>query len=200
MRTALACLVLLATSGRTPHGEPGGEPEALPTVADRLLSEPPVSAELIYRSPRSTLGWGNFDLSADPDYDEIHVNLLLGTPAQRRHWHRCTSLHIEADGRHWRVPTRYAGVPMRRGVFDAVSAKLNILHVREMATALQVHADLCGERVTFDAEAQHRLQDFVKSFDALGIYDGPSLPEPPPELGPEHEWDDPAPMVYKIEA
>lgn len=196
MRTAIACVVLFVTGG---EWRPSRPPSELPMVADRGLDAPPVSAELTYRSQRSLLGWGNFDLSADPDYDEIHVQLLLGTPASRRHWDRCEELRLQIDGVTERVRTKYAGVPMRDGVFDAVTAELSILTVRAMAGATSVRADLCGEHVELDPSARARLVDFVRRFDTLGIYDGPSLPKPPRELGPEHEWADPAPCLELVD-
>lgn len=152
-----------------------------------FVFRPSVRAELTYHSPRSTVGWGSFDLTAAPEHDDIRVDLFLGTPASGPQW-TCGGLTLNIDGRRYRVAANYAGVPMSDGVYDAITAKLNIEMVRSMATANNVRVAICGEDIEMSSAERAQLYDFVDTFDDIGLYVGPSAPSPPPELGPEHEW------------
>lgn len=158
-----------------------------PRAAEASLIVPAVRAELRYPSARSTVGWGTFDLSASPDRDEIHVDLLLGVPARERRW-TCGAMELDIDGRRVRLAARQGGVPMEGGVFDAVTAALSIEHVRAMVEAQRVRVSICGEEITLPLRERRRLEAFVRDFDDIGLYVGPSAPAPPPELGPDHEW------------
>ena len=172
------------------HALPEAPSDSLATVEDEVFSFPPsVTAEMTWSSPRSPVGWGSVDLTANPETDEIRVDLLLGTPADQSRW-TCGDMVLDIDGQRQNLATSWAGVPMQDGVFDAVTAKLTIEHIRRMAHAEQVRIELCGDGVVFEEAQRASLDDFVRRFDDLAIYEGPSLPSPPPELGPEHEWDD----------
>ncbi|HJK95434.1 MAG TPA: hypothetical protein RMH85_23185 [Polyangiaceae bacterium LLY-WYZ-15_(1-7)] len=189
MRPLLILLCLSMLSGSW-FAQP--DPELVVVADEPFVFRPSVSAELTWDSPRSPVGWGSFDLTAAPEHDEIRVDLLLGTPARDRRW-TCGDLTLLIDGRREDLRTQYAGVPMSSGVYDAVTAKLTIAHVREMVSAREVEVSLCGDGLAVPAEQRRRLRDFVERFDERAIYEGPSAPSPPPELGPEHEWifDDP---------
>ena len=152
-----------------------------------FVFRPSVSAELTYQSARSTVGWGSFDLSAAPEHDDIRVDLFLGAPATDPRW-TCGGMTLDIDGRRYRVSANYAGVPMTQGVYDAITAKLDIEMVRSMAGAERVRLAICGEDIDVPENQRSRLYQFIDTFDDIGLYVGPSAPSPPPELGPEHEW------------
>ena len=164
--------------------------DAIAMIEDEpFVFRPSVRAELTYQSPRSTIGWGSFDLTAAPEHDDIRVDLFLGAPAPGPLW-TCGGLTLDIDGRRHRVPAAYAGVPMTQGVYDAITAKLDIEMVRSMAHANHVRLAICGEDidVPVGGAERARLYQFIDTFDDIGLYVGPSAPTPPPELGPEHEW------------
>jgi len=193
MRGFVALLLVLSMSGSGAVFENDSDLEMI--ADEEFVFEPAVSAELTWESERSVVGWGSFDLTAEPAEDELHVYLLVGTPASQGTWQECSELNLEIDGARSKVSTRYAGRPMRVGVFDAVTAQLEILDVRRMSRSRDVAIDLCGERVVLSDAQLAELRDFVRRFDDLAVYDGESLPSPPPELGPEHEWGPARPLV-----
>ncbi|MBX3248408.1 MAG: hypothetical protein KF901_14610 [Myxococcales bacterium] len=159
----------------------------------RLVGDDPnayastLNAELTFENPRSPSGWGSLDLSASPQRDEVRVDVVLGTPTVARRF-TCGTLAVVIDGAGESVSASEVGTPMSGGHFDAVTARLTIDHVRRMVSARDVALEVCGERFDLRATDRTRLEDFVRRFDDLATNDGPSLPFPPPELGPEHEW------------
>ncbi len=189
MRTFVALLGMFMVLGGT-HALPDqpDSPDELATVGDEPFVFPPsLTAEMTWSSTRSPVGWGSFDLTAHPETDEIRVDVLLGTPASHQQW-TCGAMVLDVDGEREPVTAHWAGVPMNDGVFDAVTAQLTIDTVRRMALAQHVRVELCGEGVVVSPEQRISLRDFVERFDDLAIYEGPSAPSPPPELGPHHEW------------
>lgn len=183
MRTAIILIGFCLVAGGW-HVEDGG----MELIEDQpFVFRPSVRAELTYQSHRSTIGWGSFDLSAAPEHDDIRVDLFLGAPAPDTRW-TCGGLTLDIDGRRYRVPASYAGVPMNQGVYDAITAKLDIEMVRSMVGAEHVRLAICGEDIDVPHAERLRLHEFIDTFDDIGLYVGPSAPSPPPELGPEHEW------------
>ncbi|MEM9067579.1 MAG: hypothetical protein AAGE52_03705 [Myxococcota bacterium] len=181
MRWGLIAMTMLLMGGWHANDQPA-------LIQDEpFVFRPSVTAELTYRSERSPVGWGSFDLTAAPERNEIRVDLLLGTPASVQRW-TCGRMELDIDGDAQSLSVNYAGVPMNGGVYDAVSAKLSIEDVRAMHRARNVAVNICGERVDLPRAERTRLRDFVEDFDDIGLYVGPSAPTPPPELGPEHEW------------
>ncbi len=181
----LASLALLARSGSL-GGQARFDESILSDATESFL--PSVSAGLRFQSDRSPLGWGGLDLSALPEVDEISVDLVLGTPAERSQW-TCGVAEIDADGRRERLAIRYAGVPMEDGVYDAVSTRVSIETVRRMHAAERVEIRVCGTELDLSSAPRDALEEFVRRFDDIANYDGPSAPMPRPELGKEHEWE-----------
>lgn len=169
----------------------------LPIIADapEAFDPPSLTAAITYDNPNSQLGWGSFDLSAYPELHEIRVGLMMGTPVSATRWNRCPALDLRIDGRPFRLPARYTGVPMAGGVYDAITVELTIEHVRAMAGAQDVTADLCGDVATLSEERLRTLESFVRRFEEMATHDGPSPPSPPPEfdpmVGPDIEPRDP---------
>ena len=154
-----------------------------------------LTADLTFDNPRSPAGWGSLDLSAAPERDEVRVDVVVGTPAPERRF-TCGELRVVIDGTPESVPAAELAVPTPSGFFDAVNARMTIDHVRRMVDASSVRLELCGEGFDLPREDRARLRDFVRRFDDLAISDGPSLPFPPPELGPRHEWPVRAPVFF----
>ena len=163
--------------------------DRLATIADEpFVFRPSVSAELVFPSSRSEVGWGSFDLTAAPEHDEIRVDLLLGKASQRAVWRRCHALELLADGRSIVAATQYAGVPMARGMWDAVTAKLTIAEVRDLRSAQVVEARVCGDQFELPSAQRARLSDFVRRFDETAMRLDPSAPIPKPELDDDHDF------------
>lgn len=154
-----------------------------------------LTADLTFDNPRSPAGWGSLDLSAAPERDEVRVDVVVGTPAHERRF-TCGELHVLIDGASESVPASGLAVPTASGFFDAVNARMTIDHVRRIVDADSVRLELCGEGFDLPRADRMRLRDFVRRFDDLAISDGPSLPFPPPELGPRHEWPVTAPLFF----
>ncbi len=194
-------LLLLALDWAGPlANEPAGLADDLPVMEDEpFVFEPSVIAELVFDTPSSPVPWGSFDLTAAPEHDEIRVDLLVGRAAERASWRDCETVELRIDDERFAAPAEYAGVPMATGAWDAVTAHVTIAHVRQMYAARRVEAHVCGEVFTIPAAERVRLAAFVREFDDIALWVGPSMPTPPPELGDEHEWlppewtDDPHP-------
>ncbi len=179
---ALLALSLLAT-------DPVSERDLL--IGDEVPPDYSSTVTTEFRVTHATAssGWGSFDFAAAPERNEIRVDLLLGAPFERARWGQCEELELVVDGRSEPVATRYAGVPMSRGVFDAIEAKLTIAQVRGLAEGGAAEARLCGDVLTIGVDQQRELRRFVEEFDERAINIAPSLETPRPELGPEHEWE-----------
>jgi hypothetical protein len=80
---------------------------------------------------------------------------------------------------------------MAGGIYDAVTVDITIDDVRRMAAAEQVEIELCGDRVALSREQRATLPDFVRRFEEMATYDGPSAPEPRPPL----DWEPRAPRI-----
>lgn len=189
-RLSLLPLLLLVLHWVGPAAvEPSALADDLPVMEDEpFVFEPSVLAELVFETPGAPVPWGSFDLTAAPEHDEIRVDLLVGRAAERARWRSCERITLRIDGQHVEAPAEYAGVPMPTGAWDAVTAHVTIAEVRQMYDARTVEADVCGERFTIPAAERVRLASFVREFDDIALWVGPSMPTPPPELGDEHEW------------
>ena len=161
---------------------PQQEKSSLPTVR----YEPTVSASLNVSHPRSTVGWGSFDLTAHPEGNDIRVDLLLGVPTKETQWVSCGQVSLRIDDEVEALSATYSGVPMSSGVYEAMEMKLTIKHLRRMAAASDVRATVCGE--TIKLTERKGLKNFIKNFDERALISAPSVPTPRPVLGPEHEY------------
>lgn len=185
----LPLLLLVLHWAGEPATEPGALADDLPVMEDEpFVFEPSVVAELVFDTPGAPVPWGSFDLSAAPEHDEIRVDLLIGRAAQSPRWRACDRVALSIDGARVEAPAEYAGVPMPTGAWDAVTAHVTIAEVRQMYDARTVRAHVCGETFTIPAAERVRLASFVREFDDIALWVGPSMPTPPPELGDEHEW------------
>ncbi|MCB9612015.1 MAG: hypothetical protein H6721_27910 [Sandaracinus sp.] len=187
---ALACFLLTESIPATPPSEPqalvGDDTEAYGST---------LTADLTFDNPRSPAGWGSLDFSAAPERDEVRVDVVVGTPAPERRF-TCGELNVVIDGVAETVSASELAVPTNDGFFDAVNARMTIDHVRRMVDAGSVRLEVCGEGFDLPRADRVRLREFVRRFDDLAISDGPSLPFPPPELGPRHEWPVRAPVFF----
>jgi hypothetical protein len=156
----------------------------LPAIDDARPSfvPPSLTASIRYTSDRSSVGWGSFDLTARPEFHEFRVGLMVGLPTHYGRWGACRRLDLMIDGQRVVLPARYSGVPMKGGVYDAVTSELTISDVRAMAHAHLVSADLCGEAVSLPTEQLGGLNDFVRRFEEMATYDGPPPPARPRDL------------------
>ena len=169
--------------------EPGELADDLEVMEDEpFVFEPSVLAELVFETPDAPVPWGSFDLTAAPEHDDIRVDLLVGRAAPEARWRSCDHISLEIDGERVDARAEYAGVPMTAGAWDAVTAKVTIAEVREMYDARVVRAHVCGETFEIGAAERVRLAHFVREFDDIALWVGPSVPTPKPELGEEHEW------------
>ena len=187
---SLLPLLLLALQWAGPLAiEPGALADDLPVMEDEpFVFEPSVLAELVFETEGSPVPWGSFDLTAAPEHDDIRVDLLVGRAAEQARWRACDQVTLRIDGRRVDAPAEYAGVPMPTGAWDAVTAHVTIAEVRQMYDARTVEAEVCGETFEIPAAERVRLASFVREFDDIALWVGPSMPTPPPELGDEHEW------------
>jgi len=187
---SLLPLLLLALQWAGPAAlEPGALTGDLPVMADEpFVFEPSVVAELVFETPGSPVPWGSFDLTAAPEHDEIRVDLLVGRAAPHPEWRSCDQITLHIDGERVDAPAEYAGVPMPTGAWDALTAHVTIAEVRQMYDARTVEAHVCGETFEIPGAERVRLASFVREFDDIALWVGPSMPTPPPELGDEHEW------------
>lgn len=190
MRLAAWTLVCLLASGFA--AARAGTDEAQPEIAGSRFQfvPPPLAFSLHYDDPRSTVGWGSFDLRASPTEHEFRVDMMLGTASDAPRWSRCDVAGIDVDGAHSQLPVRYSGVPLSSGVWDAVQVELTIDHVRSMAVARNVAVDLCGDVVAVRDEKLGELDEFIRRFEEMATYEGPPAPEPPPPLDWEPEMPD----------
>lgn len=177
----IACYLLTDTIAAVPPSQEAVVGDDLDAYGSTL------SAELTFDNPRSPAGWGSLDFSAAPERDEVRVDVVVGTPAPERRF-TCGELQVVIDGTPETVSASALAVPTNDGFFDAVNARMTIDHVRRMVDASSVRLELCGEGFDLPRTDRMRLRDFVRRFDDLATNDGPSLPFPPPELGPRHEW------------
>jgi hypothetical protein len=163
-----------------------------PALAGDYPTQPaPLSVTLQYDDPLAELGWGTFDLTAHPTEHEFRVDLMVGAAMRDARWRYCGAgrLVIDGDGK-W-LPFEWRGVPMAGGVYDAVTVDLTIDDVRRMASADQVEVELCGDRVTLTPAHRAELPEFVRRFEEMATYDGPSAPERRPTL----DWEPKAPRM-----
>ena len=174
-------LVIAVVFLGTPTVEPP-EKSSLPMVQ----YEPTVSAAFNVSHPRSTVGWGSFDLSAHPEGNDIRVDLLLGVPTKETQWVSCGQVSLRIDDDVESLSATYSGVPMSSGVYEAMETKLTIKHLRRMADANNVQATVCGETVKLTE--RKGIKNFIKNFDERALISAPSIPTPRPVLGPEHEY------------
>jgi len=189
MRLAASTFVCLFVSGLVVSPAGVDDPEA--TSTDRFeFVPPPLAFSLHYDDPRSTVGWGSFDLRARPAEHEFRVDLLLGTASTASRWNRCETAEVHVDGATTRLPVRYSGVPLSSGVWDAVQVEVTIEHVRAMAAARDVSVDLCGDVVAVQDQKLGELHEFIRRFEEMATYEGPPAPEPPPPLDWEPELPD----------
>lgn len=166
----------------------GHDPAVAILQTEEVFIPAPLAFSLHYDDPRSTVGWGSFDLRARPAEHEFRVDLMLGTATAAPRWNRCDTADVLIDGGLSRLPVRHSGgVPMSSGVWDAVHVELTIDHVRAMAAARNVSVDLCGYSVMVHDDKLGQLVDFVHRFEEMATYDGPPAPEPPPPLDWEPE-------------
>jgi hypothetical protein len=186
-RKALALLAFLSLSlGGPLAAEPPGMDDLASIGDEPFVFEPSVTAEMVFSSAASRVGWGSFDLTAAPEHDEIRVDLLVGKASPAASWHRCHAIEIFVDDQSIVTRSEYAGVPMASGVWDALTAKLTIAHVRDIRAADRVDVDVCGDRFTLPSAQRTHLSAFVRRFDDLALWVGPSAPTPKPELDDEH--------------
>ena len=188
-------LLLLALQWAGPlASEPAELASDLPVMEDEpFVFEPSVMAELVFATPGAPVAWGSLDLTAAPEHDEIRVDLLIGrASAGRAQWTGCDSLTLVIDGVPHQAPAEYAGVPMKEGAWDALTAHVTIADIRQMYDARRVEARVCGEAFEVPPAERVRLASFVRQFDDIALTIGPSAPTPPPELGEEHEWEPPS--------
>lgn len=191
---AAIVVILLGLSGSedpTPMPAPG-----LEMMADAAsgFTPPSLTAAVRCDAPVSVLGWLSVDLSAHPEEHEFRVIATFGAPLSAERWQGCRVLELDVDGAVTRVETRYTGVPMERGVYDAVNVELTIDDVRRIAGARRVRANLCGDEMELPRAERAALSSFVRRFDEMATYDGPSPPSPPEDLaGDAHDEAPPLP-------
>jgi len=184
---AAITLIFFGLSGQeTPEVPPA---LALDVIADAepAYTPPSLRAAVRYENVQSPLGWGSVDLSAHPEDHEFRVNVMLGAPVAARRWDHCKELSMDVDGVETKHVTRYSGVDMATGVYDAVSVELTIDDVRRMARGHEVRVGLCGDAMTLPAAERASLSDFVSRFEEMATYEGPPPPKPPRELDTEPE-------------
>lgn len=177
----LICLLVLGACGR--GGGPAGDVTFEP--GNETREPPPLSVTFQYDDPLAELGWGSFDLTARPNEHEIRVDLMVGAAVRDARWRYCGAGQLLIDGEPKWLPLEWRGVPMADGVYDAVSVDITIDDVRRMAVATEVAVELCGDRVTLTPAQRAALPDFVRRFEEMATYDGPSAPEPRPALDSE---------------
>lgn len=168
----------------------------LEVIADAppAFTPPSLTAAMRCDAPVSVLGWLSVDLSAHPEDHEFRVNATFGAPLSAERWQGCRNLELDVDGVITRVETRYSGVPMERGVYDAVNVELTIDDVRRIASARRVRANLCGDQMVLPRTERAALSSFVRRFEEMATYDGPPAPSPPRDLaGDAHDEEPPLP-------
>ncbi|MBW2460245.1 MAG: hypothetical protein JRH11_01280 [Deltaproteobacteria bacterium] len=191
---AAIVVIFLGLSGPedpTPIPAPG-----LKVIADAAsrFTPPSLTAAVRCDAPVSVLGWLSVDLSAHPEKHEFRVIATFGAPLSAERWQGCRVLELDVDGAVTRVETRYTGVPMERGVYDAVNVELTIDDVRRIAGARRVRANLCGDEMELPRAERAALSSFVRRFDEMATYDGPPPPSPPEDLaGDAHDEAPPPP-------
>lgn len=199
-RTMAATLaVLLGLSGSLAGEAAPGDAadDGMRVIEDAPFEyEPPtLTAQLHLDVPESKLGFGALDSSAHPEDHELRVGVTLGAAVDEKRWDLCPMLLVDIDGIHAKLETKYFGVPMEGGVYDAVSVELSIEHVRAMVSAESVTASLCGDELRLEPAERAQLLDFVRRFEEMATYDGPPPPAPPRELDRRDEEPEEAPPL-----
>lgn len=183
---AFAILACCLVGSRPMRAVSSGDGLGLPIA--RVRPEPPLATHLTFPHPASRLGWGSFDLAAAPETDEIGVRVTLGAAVWTARWASCTHMRLRAGTRVEEVPLRHIEVGMGGGVYEAVTARLSIEHLRLLAEAPSLEAEVCEDRLPLAGPGGHAVRQFVRDFDDRALYDGPPPPPPPPELLPDGEW------------
>ncbi|MDH5491688.1 MAG: hypothetical protein OEY14_07030 [Myxococcales bacterium] len=175
----LSCVLLLASeSGSADPPQPARSSESLPAIRFAAPEPSGISLNLSYPDRQSLWGEGELQLYADPGANEIRVSLLLGSAMAAPRLKGCT-LQLGLDGQWESFESRYAGMPLSRGAYDAVLVEMDILHLRRIADASQIRLQICEMSTTLEASARPRIREFVERFEALGNFDGPPPPAPP---------------------